>query len=84
MPFLISFRCQVAIDDIIEGCRSVFSHTVQRLHCIAWSKLATLGIDDTALGDVFSEIVDPFLDLDTRHKQEKCFKEDFGLVVRNS
>ena len=74
---------QTAINDVVEGSRAVFSHTVRRrrLHSDVRAKLATIGIDEAALDDVFSDLVDPFDGLETRHKQEKCFKQDFGLVV---
>ena len=72
---------QVAIDDVVEGSRTVFLHTIQRLHSGTRAKLAALGLDDTLLDSVFTDIPDPFEGLETRHMQEKCFKEDFGLVV---
>ena len=72
---------QAAIDDIVEGSKAVFSHTVQRLHSGVRARLATFGVDETALDSLFFDMVDPFDGLETKHKQEKCFKEDFGLVV---
>ena len=72
---------QPAIDDIVEGCRLVFSHTVKRIHSGVHAKLAKVGIEEDVLDDVFFSLADPFTGLETRHLQEKCFKEDFGLVV---
>ena len=72
---------QVALDDVVEGSRMIFTSTVQQLHSGVRSKLASLGIDETKLNDVFTSVVDPFVDLETRYKQEKFFKENFSLVV---
>ena len=71
---------QVALD-VVEGSRMIFSSTVQRLHSGVRAKLASLGMDETKLDDLFSDVTDPFVDLQTRYKQEKFFKEQFGLVV---
>ena len=72
---------QTAIDDVVEGSRAVFSHTVQRLHSGVRAKLASLGVDETQIDSVFADLDDPFLDLETQHKQEKCFINDLGLIV---
>lgn len=72
---------QAAVDDVVEGCKTVFSHTTRRLQSGVRARLATLGMDETAFDDLFSNIADPFTGLETRHKQEKCFKEEFGLIV---
>lgn len=72
---------QAAIDDVLDGCKTVFSHTTQRLQSGVRSRLVMLGLDETAFDDLFSGVTDSFEGLETRHKQEKCFKEDFGLVV---
>lgn len=72
---------QTAIDDIVEGSQTVFNHVIHRLHAGVRSKLAEIGVDETKLDEVFSDISDPFKDLETKHKQEKCFREDFKLVV---
>lgn len=72
---------QVALDDVVEGSRMIFSSTVQQLHSSVRAKLASLGMDETKLDDVFINVADPFDDLETRYKQETFFKEQFGLVV---
>ena len=74
---------QVAVDDIVEGSQSVFNHVVHRIRAKVHSKLAAIVIDETKLDDVFSDLSDPFTGLETRHKQEKCFREEFNLVVCN-
>ena len=45
---------QAAIDDVVEGCKTVFSHTTQRLQSGVHARLATLGIDETAYDDLIS------------------------------
>ena len=72
---------QVALDDVVEGSRMIFTSTVQQLHSGVRAKLASLGIDETKVDDVFTDVIDPFVDLETRYRQEKFFKEQFGLVV---
>ena len=62
---------QVAIDNVVEGSNTVFSHTVQRLHSGVHSKLASLGIDETQIDSVFQDLSDPFFGLETKFKQDK-------------
>ena len=50
---------QTAIDDIVEGTRTVFNHAVHRLHAGVRSKLADIG-DETKLDNIFSDLSDPF------------------------
>ena len=75
---------QVVIDDVVEGCTSVFQDTVRRLRANVFAKLAMAGVDVNdvqGLEGLFNEIPQPFEDLETRHKQEKYFRESMGLVV---
>ena len=72
---------QVAIDNVVEGSNTVFSHTVQRLYSGVRSKLASLGIDETQIDSVFQDLSDPFFGLETKFKQDRYFVEDLGLVV---
>lgn len=75
---------QVVIDDVVEGCTSVFQDTVRRLRASVSAKLAMAGIDVNniqGLEDLFDEVPQPFEDLETRHKQEKFFREKLRLVV---
>ena len=59
----------------------IFTSTVQQLHSGVRSKLASLGMDETKLDDVFTSVIDPFMNLEMRYKQENFFKENFSLVV---
>ena len=74
---------QVAVDDVVEGSQAVFNHAVGRLQAGVRSKLSALGIDETKVDDIFDSLDDPFKGLETKHMQEKCFKEDLNLVVSN-
>ena len=74
---------QVAVDDVVDGCRMIFRQTTDRLQAGIREKLAAIGMDsdDISLDDVFTDLVDPFDGLETQHKQEKYFKETLGLIV---
>ena len=76
---------QVAIDDIVNECDGVFSHTVQRLYAGVRANLAAAGIDTSViegLREVFQNVPSPFQGLETRHLQEKFFRDHLQLVVR--
>lgn len=78
---------QVVIDEIVGGCQSMFQYTVRRLRADVTAKLATAGVDVSnilGLDDLFEEVPQPFQDLETRHKQEKYFRENLVIVVRFS
>ena len=78
---------QVAIDDMVEGSRAIFEKTVKRLQAGMNEKLAHAGIDPNSidgLQDVFTELSDPFKELDTEYLQEKYFKEELGIVVSST
>lgn len=75
---------QAAIDDIVEGCTSLFQQTVETVKAGVRSHLAEHGVDSdivSGLNDVFSKLVDPFTSIETKYKQEKYYKENLGLVV---
>ena len=77
---------QVAIDDMVEGCRGLFAQAVSRVRAGVRATLATAGIEPDeieGLKDVFEEMVDPFNGLETCHKQEKYFRDSLGLIVSN-
>lgn len=75
---------QVAIDDVVGGCKSLFSQTVVRVQAGVKAKLAESGIDPSSihgLDTVFEDVTNPFDGLETNHLQEKFFRDTFGLVV---
>ena len=51
---------QTAVDDVVEVCKSMINHAVQRLRSGVCAKLSTLGIDEEALEHVFNYFPDPF------------------------
>lgn len=78
---------QVVIDEVVDGCQSMFQHTVRRLRADVTAKLAAAGVDVSnilGLDDLFEQVPQPFEDLETRHKQEKYFRENLGLIVSNN
>ena len=74
----------MAIDDIVEGIEAVLEQSVIRAKACVRAKLATEGIDPdniTGLDEVFLDVTHPFSGLETGFKQEKYFKDVFGLLV---
>ena len=77
---------QVALDDVVAECRTLFQQTIERVKTRVTDKLTADGHDDIdieGLETVFEEVVDPFAGLDTLYKQEKYFREKLGLIVSN-
>ena len=75
---------QVAIDDIVDGCRNVCTQVVSRVSASVRATLATAGIDPdeiAGLSNVFEDFTDPFNGLETCYKQEKYFCDHLGLAV---
>lgn len=75
---------QVVIDEVVDGWKDVFQHTVRRLRASVTAKLSEAGIDLATipgLDSLFDEVPQPFMDLETKYKQEKYFREELGLVV---
>lgn len=76
----------MVIDEIVDGFQSMFQYTVRRLRADVTAKLAAAGVDVNSilgLDDLFEQVPQPFEELETRHKQEKYFRETLGLVVSN-
>lgn len=75
---------QVAIDDIVDGCRSLFSQTIARVQAGVNAKLAESGVDLDSiyvLDGAFWDVTNPFHGLETCHLQEKYFRDTLGLIV---
>ena len=78
---------QVAINDVLAGCRELFNHTVCRLQAGVSQKLALSGIDMndiSGLDQVFSDVSDPFAGLETAYLQSKFVSQELGCIVRNN
>ena len=75
---------QVAIDEMIEGCRqSVYQRSLQ-IKSQVWETLSASGIDPDAIDglvSIFDDSFDPFYGMESQYKQEKFFREEFGLLV---
>lgn len=75
---------QIAINNVVEGCRGLFTYTLQHLQAALRSKLADLGFDPSellAIQEVFSGIGEPFDKLTTQNQQESYFLNELNLVV---
>ena len=75
---------QLAIDDIVHGCKGLFSHTLNRVQAGVRAKLAESGLDPTSINgltEVFSDVIDPFDGIETCYLQEKFFRQKLGLIV---
>lgn len=75
---------QTVINDVVEGCKDLFSQTIQRLEAGVKATLAESGFGPesiSGLDDVFKDVADPFKGIDTCHLQEKYYKEVLGLIV---
>ena len=69
---------QVIIDNIVEGCKGLFTQKIDHVQAGVRAKLA-----DTieGLDDIFKNVTDPFEGIETCHLQEKYFRETLGLTV---
>ena len=77
---------QVAVDDIVEGCRSIICQTLSHVQAGVKAKLAEVGMDSDTIGleNVFDQdSMDPFRGLETCYLQEKYFREKLNLIVSN-
>ncbi len=75
---------QVAINDVLTGCKEVFQHTICRLRAGMSQKLSEAGIDSTEISgfdSVFNEITDPFFGLETVYLQDKFISQELGCIV---
>lgn len=75
---------QVAVDDIVDGYKNLFSSTVECLKAQCRNKMASEGLTSTLCDEIFEDIVFPFNGIETGHLQEKYFQESLGIIVRYS
>ena len=71
---------QVAVDDIVNGCKSLFCHTIVRVQAGVRAKPAESSTID-GLDSAFEDVSNPFEGLKTSYLQEKYFRDTLGLVV---
>ena len=76
---------QVAINEIIENASAIFTNILETVQAGVREQLAITGINpsDVDLDFVFQNLTDPFNGLESKHAQEKYFKEHLGLIVSN-
>ena len=75
---------QVAIDDIVDSCKGLFSQTIGQVQAGVRAKLADCGVDLESiqgLDTAFSSVTDPFDGIETHHLPEKYFRETLGLII---
>ena len=74
---------QVAVDDIVEHTKAQFDRTVSIVLAEIRSHLAERGVDPSELDldSALSKLNHPFSELDTKHKQDKYFRDRLGLIV---
>jgi len=75
---------QVAINDIIEDCQGISTHTRDYLLATMRVKMAEVGLDEektTEIEAFLNTVAQPFDGIETFYKQEKYFAEEFGYVV---
>ena len=75
---------QVAMDDIIQGCREICKQTLCTVKVNVVRALSDAGIDAFSvpgLEDTLSKIPDPFVGLETPYMREKFYKQRMNYVV---
>lgn len=72
---------QVAIDDIITNCQSIFENTSKYLHAAVRLKLAEGVNDPLGVDEVFGRMTNPFAGLETKHLQDKFITDKFQVLV---
>lgn len=71
---------QVALNDVIKGCRSICDRVVSQVKEEAFIALKDAGIDPVTVPQLFA-VPDPFETIDTPHLREKFYKEHFNYIV---
>ena len=74
---------QAAINDVVKGCKEVFTHTANRIKAGVKHKLSIFGIDPSdisGLDDLFNDVSDPFNGLETAYLQDKFIAQELGYV----
>ena len=75
---------QVALGDVIEGCRSICQQTVLRVQESVLSALEDAGINYSnhpGLDEALCSKLDPFEGMDSAYLREKFYREHFNYLV---
>lgn len=75
---------QLALGDVIKGCRSICQQTLSIVQERVLSALEDAGIDSsnlTGLDEALSSMPDPFEGIDSAHLREKFYREHFNYLV---
>lgn len=75
---------QAAVNDVVSGCKEVFEHTLGHLRAGVSQKISQSGIDFnsiTGLDDVFANMSDPFVGLESVYLQDKFISQELGCIV---
>lgn len=75
---------QVAVNDVVAGCRTIFEHTLCHMKAGVHLKLSQHGIEPSAvegLNGVFEEINDPFKGIETPYLQDKFVSKYLDFIV---
>ena len=76
---------EVAIQDVITGCRSVCTQLQSQMKDVIYEKLSEHDVDSTIIDDVMeamtSSYQDPFMKLSSSYLREKYYKEHFPYLV---
>ena len=78
---------QVAVEDVIKGCRRVWQQSLSLAKESVLSALSDAGVrsvDVPGLDASFSTVRDPFEGIDTSYLREKFYREHFNYQVRLS
>lgn len=89
--FLLKLKevCNVSertVTEVITGCRNLYTHSLAVVKASVKESLGNAGIcfsDIEGLNEAFTHVPDVFQGLDTTYMQEKYFKDNFNLLVRN-
>ena len=76
---------EVAIQDVISGCRNVCTKIQSQMKDTVFQKLSEHEVDSDVIADVMGAISDsyqdPFIKLSTSYQREKYYKENFPYLV---
>ena len=74
---------QAAINDVVVGCKEVFTHTLCRIKAAISGKLSQseIGSSCDEICSIFDDMSDPFTGLESVYLQDKFITEELGCIV---